>query len=175
MVAAGAVITPGKTVPSGEVWAGNPAKMLRKLEEEETGFIAQAANDYAALAAVHAAENAKTPEEIQVDTPQHHTWRRYISACLSTAVDHDLTSLAQLALLPCASSLVSSSERLLCGADLREQCACNEQLAAGPASGHHPNPNHARVPPKCSAYQSDACPMSGSSLTPKHVLGRGGV
>lgn len=66
MVAAGAVVTPGKTVPSGEVWAGNPAKLLRKLEEEETGFIAQAANDYAALAAVHAAENAKTPEEIQV-------------------------------------------------------------------------------------------------------------
>lgn len=67
MVAAGAIVTPGKTVPSGEVWAGNPAKMLRKLEEEETGFIAQAANDYAALAAVHAAENAKTPEEIQVE------------------------------------------------------------------------------------------------------------
>ncbi|CAL5228724.1 g11909 [Coccomyxa viridis] len=67
VVAAGAVVTPGKTVPSGEVWAGNPAKMLRKLEEEETGFIAQAANDYAALAAVHAAENAKTPEEIEAD------------------------------------------------------------------------------------------------------------
>ncbi len=66
VVAAGAIVTPGKTVPSGEVWAGNPAKMLRKLEEEETGFIAQAANDYAALAAVHAAENAKTSEEIQV-------------------------------------------------------------------------------------------------------------
>ena len=69
MVAAGAVVTPGKTVPSGEVWAGSPAKLLRKLEEEETGFIAQAANDYAALAAVHAAENAKTPEEIQVIRP----------------------------------------------------------------------------------------------------------
>ena len=66
VVAAGAVVTPGKTVPSGEVWAGSPAKLLRKLEEEETGFIAQAANDYAALAAVHAAENAKTSEEIQV-------------------------------------------------------------------------------------------------------------
>ena len=69
MVAAGAVVTPGKTVPSGEVWAGSPAKLLRKLEEEETGFIAQAANDYAALAAVHAAENAKTSEEIQVIHP----------------------------------------------------------------------------------------------------------
>ncbi|EIE20136.1 gamma-carbonic anhydrase [Coccomyxa subellipsoidea C-169] len=67
VVAAGAVVTPGKTVPSGEVWAGNPAKMLRKLEEEEAGFIAQAANDYAALAAVHAAENGKGMEEILLD------------------------------------------------------------------------------------------------------------
>lgn len=49
-----------------QVWAGNPAKMLRKLEEEEAGFIAQAANDYAALAAVHAVENGKTMEEILV-------------------------------------------------------------------------------------------------------------
>lgn len=40
--------------------------MLRKLEEEEAGFIAQAANDYAALAAVHAAENGKTMDEILV-------------------------------------------------------------------------------------------------------------
>lgn len=70
VVAAGAVVTPGKTVPSGQVWAGSPARMLRKLEEEEVGFIAQAANDYAALAAVHAAENSKTMEEILVDTPR---------------------------------------------------------------------------------------------------------
>lgn len=66
VVAAGAVVTPGKTVASGEVWAGSPAKLLRLLEAEEAGFIAQAAVDYAALAAVHAAENAKTTEEIQV-------------------------------------------------------------------------------------------------------------
>lgn len=52
------------------MWAGSPAKMLRKLEDEEAGFIAQAANDYAALAAVHAAENGKTMEEILVRTPQ---------------------------------------------------------------------------------------------------------
>ncbi len=65
-MAAGAVVTPGKTVASGEVWAGSPAKLLRQLEPEEAGFIAQAAADYSALGAVHAAENAKTPEEIQV-------------------------------------------------------------------------------------------------------------
>ena len=64
IVAAGAVVSPGRTVPSGEVWAGAPAKRLRALEPEEAGFLAQAASDYAALAAVHAAENAKSLEEI---------------------------------------------------------------------------------------------------------------
>ena len=63
-MAAGAVVSPGRTVPSGEVWAGAPAKRLRALEPEEAGFLAQAASDYAALAAVHAAENAKSLEEI---------------------------------------------------------------------------------------------------------------
>ena len=86
VVAAGAVVTPGKTVPSGEVWAGNPAKMLRKLEEEETGFIAQAANDYAALAAVHAAENAKTPEEIQVKPGSDKKLAQGLRVYLSTAL-----------------------------------------------------------------------------------------
>ncbi len=85
-MAAGAVVTPGKTVPSGEVWAGNPAKMLRKLEEEETGFIAQAANDYAALAAVHAAENAKTPEEIEVTPTSSNMQAQRLSTPLKIAV-----------------------------------------------------------------------------------------
>ncbi len=64
IVAAGAVVSPGRTVPSGEVWAGAPAKRLRALEPEEAGFLAQAAADYAALAAVHSAENSKSLEEI---------------------------------------------------------------------------------------------------------------
>ncbi len=68
-MAAGAVVSPGRTVPSGEVWAGAPAKRLRALEPEEAGFLAQAAADYAALAAVHAAENAKSLEEILARPP----------------------------------------------------------------------------------------------------------
>lgn len=66
IVAAGAVLTPNKTVPSGQIWAGNPAKYLRDLDKEESDFILQSANNYAALAAVHSAENAKTFEEIEV-------------------------------------------------------------------------------------------------------------
>ena len=67
-------------VPSGEVWAGSPAKLLRQLEPEEAGFIAQAAADYAALAAVHAAENAKTTEEIQVGAMSEGRQNR-LAAC----------------------------------------------------------------------------------------------
>jgi gamma-carbonic anhydrase len=66
IVAAGAMVPPGKTVPSGEVWGGSPAKFLRRLEADEADFIIKSANTYAALAAVHAAENAKTFEEILV-------------------------------------------------------------------------------------------------------------
>lgn len=50
MVAAGALVTPGKRVKSGELWAGSPAKMLRQLSEDEiAGFKAQAEH-YCALA-----------------------------------------------------------------------------------------------------------------------------
>lgn len=67
ILAAGSTLTPKKTVPSGEIWAGNPAKFLRELDEEEANFILQSANNYTALAAVHAAENSKTFTEIEID------------------------------------------------------------------------------------------------------------
>jgi carbonic anhydrase/acetyltransferase-like protein (isoleucine patch superfamily) len=50
MVAAGAVVTPGKRVGKGELWAGNPAKMLRPLSEQDMAFFPKSAANYAALA-----------------------------------------------------------------------------------------------------------------------------
>ena len=38
MVAAGALLTPGKTVKSGEVWAGKPAKKLRDINDRDLEF-----------------------------------------------------------------------------------------------------------------------------------------
>ena len=38
-VAAGAVVSPGKTVKAGELWAGVPARKLRDLSEEEVATI----------------------------------------------------------------------------------------------------------------------------------------
>jgi carbonic anhydrase/acetyltransferase-like protein (isoleucine patch superfamily) len=50
MLAAGAVLTPGKTLPSGELWGGNPAKFLRTLRPEEIEGIRTSAARYVALA-----------------------------------------------------------------------------------------------------------------------------
>ncbi|KAM0950854.1 putative NADH:ubiquinone reductase (H(+)-translocating) [Dioscorea sansibarensis] len=67
MVAAGALVGQNTRIPAGEVWGGNPAKFLRKLTEEEIVFITESATNYSNLAQVHAIENAKTFEEIELE------------------------------------------------------------------------------------------------------------
>ncbi len=51
MVAAGAVVTPGKRVPANELWAGTPAKLQRQLRKEELEYFGYSADQYAKLAA----------------------------------------------------------------------------------------------------------------------------
>lgn len=46
MVAAGALMTPGKRVRTGEIWAGNPGKLFRNLTKEESDFIEISADNY---------------------------------------------------------------------------------------------------------------------------------
>ncbi|WP_341314820.1 gamma carbonic anhydrase family protein [Paraburkholderia sp. IMGN_8] len=50
MLAAGAVLTPRKVVGAGELWAGNPARLLRTLSDEEFEGMAASALRYVALA-----------------------------------------------------------------------------------------------------------------------------
>lgn len=51
MAAAGALVTPGKRIPKGQIWAGNPARYLRDLKQEEVDFITVSAQHYMDLAA----------------------------------------------------------------------------------------------------------------------------
>ena len=55
-VGAGAVIPPGKTVGSGELWLGNPAKCVRKLSAQESGQLYYAAAHYVRLKDKYLAE-----------------------------------------------------------------------------------------------------------------------
>ena len=46
MVAAGALVTPRTRVPSGQLWAGSPAKFMRHLTEDEIKGIRRTAQHY---------------------------------------------------------------------------------------------------------------------------------
>ena len=50
MVAAGALVTPNKRIPTGQLWAGSPARFMRALRPEELAEIADSAVHYAELA-----------------------------------------------------------------------------------------------------------------------------
>ena len=53
MLAAGAMLTPGKRIPSGQLWAGRPAKYVRNLSREELEGQRQGVAHYVALAKAH--------------------------------------------------------------------------------------------------------------------------
>ena len=55
MLAAGAMLTPGKRIPSGQLWAGRPAKYVRDLSEEELAGMRAGVAHYVELAQAHAA------------------------------------------------------------------------------------------------------------------------
>lgn len=56
IVAAGAVVHPSTTIPSGEVWGGNPASCLRALKGSESDFLPVSAKNYSELASEHSRE-----------------------------------------------------------------------------------------------------------------------
>lgn len=60
MLAAGALLTPGKRIASGELWAGRPAKLMRRLDTDELRNIHETAAHYARLAATYRAQLATT-------------------------------------------------------------------------------------------------------------------
>ncbi len=47
-----------------QVWAGNLAKFLHQLKEEEAAFIPKSTDSYAELASIHAKANSKSVEEL---------------------------------------------------------------------------------------------------------------
>ena len=55
MLAAGAMLTPGKVIPSAELWAGRPAKLMRGLSEEQVAGLTRGAKGYVLNAQRHRA------------------------------------------------------------------------------------------------------------------------
>ena len=59
MLAAGSLLTQGKIIKSGELWAGKPAKFLRKLSNDEIEFIKKSAKRYYQLSQEYLANSNK--------------------------------------------------------------------------------------------------------------------
>lgn len=55
MLAAGAMLTPGKTVPSRQLWGGRPARMMRELDDKAIMGMRMGAAHYVHNAGVHKA------------------------------------------------------------------------------------------------------------------------
>jgi len=53
MLAAGAMLTPGKRIPAGELWAGRPARKMRDLSEDDLAFNRDSAAHYVEVARAH--------------------------------------------------------------------------------------------------------------------------
>lgn len=56
MLAAGAMLTPGKRIPTGELWGGRPAKFMAKMSPEQIAKNRRGCAEYAMLAKAHAQE-----------------------------------------------------------------------------------------------------------------------
>lgn len=50
MLAAGSLLTPGKVVPTGQLWGGSPARYMRDLREDEIKHLQWSSDNYVGLA-----------------------------------------------------------------------------------------------------------------------------
>ena len=67
MVGPGAVLSKGKVVPTGQCWSGIPAIFERNLTKIEIESIGELAEENTELAVLHAQENLKTWEDIEME------------------------------------------------------------------------------------------------------------
>lgn len=76
VVSAGASVGEGVTVPSGQIWAGAPARYLRDLTQEEKHLMAEHKMEIQQLSQIYAEETEKTFREQLNDRDahvKHHT------------------------------------------------------------------------------------------------------
>ena len=58
MLAAGSLLTPGKIIPSGQLWGGKPAKFMRKLTDADLESIYWHAEAYVEITKRYLEEQA---------------------------------------------------------------------------------------------------------------------
>ena len=75
MLAPGSVLQPFSYIPPGQVWAGNPARYVRDVEEDEKEFIRETAQENHDLGNAHADEYALDYPMVRTPASPHYTIR----------------------------------------------------------------------------------------------------
>ncbi|GJD12987.1 Gamma carbonic anhydrase 2, mitochondrial [Galdieria sulphuraria] len=65
VIASGSRLVKGTSVPSDELWGGNPANYIRKLTNEELNSFEQLLKEQQQLAELHAKICGKTPDQVE--------------------------------------------------------------------------------------------------------------
>lgn len=65
VIAAGALVTPGKRLESGFLYAGSPARQMRTLSDREMSFFSYSADNYVRLKDKHIFELERACDELQ--------------------------------------------------------------------------------------------------------------
>ena len=76
VVSAGAVVQEGVTVPSGQIFAGAPAKYLRDLTQEEKHLMTEHKMELQQLSQVYAEETEKSFREVLNSQDEYLKYRR---------------------------------------------------------------------------------------------------
>lgn len=63
----GSYLSPNSTIPSKEIWAGSPAKFVRAVSVVDEKVIENLCVQSRTLSSVHACENVKRWEEVELD------------------------------------------------------------------------------------------------------------
>lgn len=79
LIAAGALVTPGKQIPAGEVWAGSPARCLRKVSDKDQAMLDYIWPGYSKLGATFGAEGLDQRGSDQ-RAPDHRELDQKVSA-----------------------------------------------------------------------------------------------
>ena len=90
VVAAGADVPEGVTVPSGQIWAGSPAQYLRDLTQEEKHIISESNLEMQQLAQIYNEETEKNFREI-LDSRDNYI--RYLRADPDTKLEDKLAEM----------------------------------------------------------------------------------
>ena len=62
--ASGALVTPGKRIPSGQLWGGRPARFMRDITDAERAEIDRLANLYYDLSREYLADGVGIPKQV---------------------------------------------------------------------------------------------------------------